>query len=156
MKEKKKLIDELGRYFESSQNLSPLAARIKSLLILCPIGGYTFDEIVSFFQSSKSSISANLNLLLEIESIEYFTKPGDRKRYFRSKQDYLHNTLKRFYQYSSDELAIVKKIHAYNKKFNPIRFRKSKKYGEIYMEVLEKSLANLKEALAKMQKIEKY
>ncbi len=43
----------------------------------------TFDEIREALGLSKSSTSAAINLLLSLGSIEYRTRPGDRKRYFR-------------------------------------------------------------------------
>lgn len=43
----------------------------------------TFDEIRDALGLSKSSTSAAINLLLSLGSIEYRTRPGDRKRYFR-------------------------------------------------------------------------
>ena len=43
----------------------------------------TFDEIRDALGLSKSSTSAAINLLLSLDSIEYRTRPGDRKRYFR-------------------------------------------------------------------------
>ena len=43
----------------------------------------TFDEIRNALGLSKSSTSAAINLLLSLGSIEYRTRPGDRKRYFR-------------------------------------------------------------------------
>lgn len=155
MTSKENIVEEMGVYFEQNQNMSPIAARIMSLLIISPPEGYSFDEIVCFFKSSKSSISTNLKFLLELDSIEYFTKPGDRKRYFRSKQNYLHNTLRRSYKQVSDELVIVRKISQYNKNFNPIRYEKHKCYVEIYKDVLEKSALNLSNALDEMEKVRK-
>ena len=43
----------------------------------------TFDEVRDALGLSKSSTSAAINLLLSLGSIEYRTRPGDRKRYFR-------------------------------------------------------------------------
>jgi HTH-type transcriptional regulator, glycine betaine synthesis regulator len=45
--------------------------------------GMTFDDIVKFLNASKSSISNSLNYFLQRNRIVYFTKPGDRKRYFK-------------------------------------------------------------------------
>lgn len=153
MTHKEEIVEEMGVYFEQAQNISPLAARIKSLLLISSTDGYSFDEIVDFFKSSKSSISTNIKHLLDIESIEYFTKPGERKRYFRSKQNYLQTTLKRFHQQITEELVIVKKINKFNKKYNPSCFESRETYGEIYREILEKSIINLDEALTKMEEL---
>jgi len=62
-----------------------LAARIIGTLIIdgCKTG-LTFDELVEKMQASKSSISTNLNLLQKMDKIFYFTKVGDRKKYFKA------------------------------------------------------------------------
>jgi DNA-binding transcriptional regulator GbsR (MarR family) len=42
----------------------------------------TFDELVTYFKASKSSVSNSLNFLLQNKIIDYKTFPSDRKRYF--------------------------------------------------------------------------
>ena len=79
--------------FEQVHQLAPLAARIYAIMILSPKDGHTFDEILSITKASKSSVSTHLNHLLQLKKVEYFTKPGDRKRYFRASKRYLINTL---------------------------------------------------------------
>lgn len=83
-KEKSELIGLFAVHFERFFNLPPLASRILGELILdgCK-GGITFDEIVERTQSSKSSVSTNLNLLLKLGKITYATLPGDRRKYFK-------------------------------------------------------------------------
>jgi len=82
--EKSELIEELGVYFETNKILSHLAARIFSLLILSEKDGTTFDELVTTLKASKSSVSTNLQLLQNTGRVIYFTKLGDRKRYFKA------------------------------------------------------------------------
>lgn len=79
--QKRKLIEQLGVQLESD-NLAPLAARILATLILTGKKGITFDELVSDLCAGKSTISAHLDLLQSSNRVKYFTKPGDRKRYF--------------------------------------------------------------------------
>ena len=73
-----------GIHFENNHNLPPLGARILATLILdgCR-SGITFEDLVERLGASKSSISTNLNLLLKIGKINYYTLPGDRKKYFK-------------------------------------------------------------------------
>src|SRR5690625_5632139 len=87
--EQKTAVGCIRLHIEKRTQIAPLAARIQALMILSPDKGMSFDEIVDFTQASKSSISSNLNLLLQMKSMEYYTIPGDRKRYFRSSKDYL-------------------------------------------------------------------
>lgn len=78
-----KLVEKLGVMFEGP-GLQPAAARITALLMVSDKIELTFDEIRETLQLSKSATSNALNLLLNVKRIEYITKPGDRKRYFRS------------------------------------------------------------------------
>ena len=80
---KQVLIEELGVYFETEYDLPPLAARIFANLVVTDEDGLTFDDCIEKRGASKSSISTSLNLLQQIGFINYFTKSGDRKRYFK-------------------------------------------------------------------------
>ena len=75
------LIERIGIHFE--QSIPPAAARILSLLIGSDKESYSFDEIREVLNLSKSATSNGMNFLLSVKKIEYYTKSGDRKRYFR-------------------------------------------------------------------------
>ena len=81
----KELIERMGRFYEK-EGLQPTSGRILSLLMVMDKEEFTFDEIVEQLQISKSSASNAITLLETRDAIEYFTKPGDRKRYFRIKK----------------------------------------------------------------------
>ncbi|MDN3673380.1 hypothetical protein QWY99_09985 [Flavobacterium branchiarum] len=83
-KEKEELIELFGIHFESVYHLPPLGSRILGLLIVeaCK-EGLTFEQIVEKVGASKSSVSTNLNFLLKMGKIDYYTLHGDRKKYFR-------------------------------------------------------------------------
>ncbi len=80
----KELIEELGNHL-SRHGGQQLCGRILGLLSFSDAEEFTFDEIVSELQVSKSSVSVALNNLLATNKVEYFTRAGDRKRYFRIK-----------------------------------------------------------------------
>ncbi len=80
----KELIEELGNHLNRHGG-HQLCGRIIGLLSFSDAEDFTFDEIVSELQVSKSSVSVALNNLLATNKIEYFTRAGDRKRYFRIK-----------------------------------------------------------------------
>ena len=83
-KEKEELIEMFGIHFESLYHLPPLAARILGNLIIgSSKSGLTFEDLVERTVASKSSVSTNLNFLLKIGKITYYTLPGDRKKYFK-------------------------------------------------------------------------
>ena len=75
------LIEIIGIHFE--QSIPPAADRILALLIVSDNESYCFDEIREVLRLSKSATSNGLNFLLSVKKIEYYTKSGDRKRYFR-------------------------------------------------------------------------
>ena len=81
-KQKSELVERLGIHFENRDNLAPVAARILSYIILNGKKGTTFDDLVLGLCASKSTISTHLSHLQGLKKIEYFTKTGDRKRYF--------------------------------------------------------------------------
>lgn len=86
------LVEKLGVHFESRENLAPVAARILSYIVLTGKSGATFEEMVSLLCASKSTISTHLNHLQDLKKIEYFTKTGDRKKYFViNKNSVLHH-----------------------------------------------------------------
>ena len=80
--QRNQLIEELGVLMERKHQLSPVAARILSTLILTGKEGSTFDQLVQNLNVSKSTVSIHLDQLQHTNKIKYFTKPGDRKRYF--------------------------------------------------------------------------
>ena len=81
-KTKEEIIETLGLHLEKEYNLPPLAARIYAILILTDEDGITFEDCLEKRGASKSSTSTSLNLLQNMGLITYFTKPGDRRRYF--------------------------------------------------------------------------
>lgn len=153
-KTREKLVEELGVCFEKNRQLPPLAARIYVLLMLSPRSGYSFDEVVELSQASKSSVSTNVNLLLSNGSVEYYTKPGDRKRYFRLSKDYLKVGLKKNRDRVAEELKILQKIDQYNKVFNLPKYEKHKDFRELYHNYLEQQYHSLEHIIDKMNQIE--
>jgi DNA-binding transcriptional regulator GbsR (MarR family) len=63
---------------------APAASQILALLLISDKVELTFDQIRNTLNLSKSATSNALNALIQIKKIEYITKMGDRKRYFRS------------------------------------------------------------------------
>lgn len=82
MNREQKLIEKLGVHIESKEQLAPLAARIVASLVLKGKKGETFEGLVEKLNASKSTISTHLTNLQAAHRITYYTKPGDRKKYF--------------------------------------------------------------------------
>ena len=143
---KKKLIEEIGLHFELTHQISPLAARIYAIMILSPYDGHTFDEILEITQASKSSVSTQLNLLVQLKKVEYFTKPGDRKRY-------LVNTLEEHVQTINQEIKMVNKIAEFNAEFNKHKYEEHGQFSILFKEYLINQKKNMMDTIEKMSKL---
>ena len=80
--QKKLLVERYGLFMEKQEKLTPIAARIFATLLVNKENISTFDELVTFLGASKSTISTNLKSLQKSDTVYFFTKPGDRKKYF--------------------------------------------------------------------------
>ncbi|TKD65238.1 GbsR/MarR family transcriptional regulator [Flavobacterium sp. ASW18X] len=156
--EKKQLIEELGIHLENQHEIPPLAARLYAMLVVTDRDGLSFDECQMSRCASKSSISAALNLLLKLDLIDYFTKPGERKRYFRTTAadafyiNKLEEKLKRIEQ----ENRIITKIRKYNKTYNPEKYQSNLKRAEVYHTFIKKSEELLSNTLKTLKEIDNY
>lgn len=81
---KLKLIEELGIHNEKS-GMQPAASRVFALLMISDQNELSFEEIYETLNISKSAGSNAINLLIDTHRVEYITRPGERKRYFRIK-----------------------------------------------------------------------
>jgi DNA-binding transcriptional regulator GbsR (MarR family) len=91
---KLKLIEELGMHFEKS-GTQPAASRIFALLMISDTNELSFEEIYQTLNISKSAASNAINLLIDTHRVEYITRPGQRKRYFRCKVKSLNEGVQR-------------------------------------------------------------
>ena len=85
------LIEEAGKVFEKF-GLTPMQGRIVAYFTLSNPPENTFEELVKYFNASKSSVSNSLNYLLQNKIIDYKTFSTDRRRYF-----YITSTFFRVY-----------------------------------------------------------
>ena len=152
--EKKKLIEEIGVHFEKVHNLAPLAARLYVIMILSPNDGHTFDEIIEITKASKSSVSTQLNLLIQTNKVEYFTKPGDRKRYFRASKTYLKNTLEENLDQINEDIRLIEKIHNFNALYNSEKFEQTGGVAVLYREYLIAQKQNLETTIQRVTEYE--
>lgn len=149
--EKKEAVETLGLHLERRTQIAPLAARIQALMILSTNEGMTFDEIVTFTEASKSSVSSNLNLLLQIKSVEYFTVSGERKRYFRSSKHRLCTRLKEYLDLVQEEILIVNQINKFNAKYNNACFQDKESLGFLFQDFLNQQKDIIESTLEKME-----
>ncbi|AFL80281.1 hypothetical protein Aeqsu_0774 [Aequorivita sublithincola DSM 14238] len=145
------LIERIGMGIEERLRLSPLASRIYTLLILSSYEGLTFDEIREKVKASKSATSVNINLLLQLDYVASYTKPGDRKRYFKLAKDSQVISLEAELQRIDIEMGMVAEINTYNKKYHPEKFVDEKTLGNIVQEYLVEKQKLLEAIIIRMK-----
>lgn len=131
----KELIERLGVLHEGS-GFPPAASRVASMLLVSPVTELTFDEIRESLNLSKSACSNAINLLLTLGKIEYITKPGDRKRYFRNKVGSWQKDIKSTFKKMSDASGIMEEVLA-QRPGNTTDFNQSLKDLISFMEFLK-------------------
>lgn len=149
----KQLVEETGLVIENRLSISPLAARIYALLILSSLDGLTFDEIRAVIEASKSSTSVNVNVLIQLGYIEYYTKPGDRKRYFKIAKYFQLVSLEKYQKAIESDIQIVEKINAYNKDSHPEKWVELKPLVNSTQDYLKKLQDLVRETVEKIDKI---
>ena len=83
--QKDTLIEMMGELFRQMHHLSPMAAKILSVLAIegCS-AGLTFEELLERLHTGKSTLSTSINLLLDKDLVYYHVKEGKRRKYFKS------------------------------------------------------------------------
>ncbi|RLJ67191.1 hypothetical protein CLV86_0680 [Lacinutrix venerupis] len=153
--EKMRLVEKLGVHLETREQLAPVAARILAYIILTGKKGTTFEEMVIVLCASKSTISTHLNHLQDLNKIEYFTKTGDRKKYFIINKDsviqHINNLIKEWQE--------VRELHAEIKNYkNTINLNKIENdnekfdlsFHDDYIKFIEEASASINELREKL------
>jgi DNA-binding transcriptional regulator GbsR (MarR family) len=79
-------IEEYGVCMETS-GLPRMAGRIVGLLLICTPPHQAADQIASILDASKGTVSTMTRLLMQLGLIEKLGLPGERRDYFRLRQD---------------------------------------------------------------------
>ncbi len=115
---KQDLVERLGVFMEQKEQLAPVAARILSHIILIGKTGTTFEDLVRDLCASKSTISTHLNHLADLKRIVYFTKPGDRKKYYTMNDDSILQSIDTMMDSWIKQKELHLEIKAYKNEFN--------------------------------------
>ncbi|WP_228446722.1 GbsR/MarR family transcriptional regulator [Chryseobacterium sp. 3008163] len=103
----KELIEQFG-VLNEKYGLPPAECRVWGLFLVADKVELTFDEIMETLHLSKGGTSNALNRLMMTHHIEYITKLGDKKRYFRCKMNnWIQMTKENFEKF--DELNVILK-----------------------------------------------
>jgi DNA-binding transcriptional regulator GbsR (MarR family) len=152
---KQRLIEELGIHFEAEYSLPPLAARIFGNLVVTDEDGLTFDDCQMKRGASKSSISTSLNLLLQLGMITYFTKSGDRRRYFKiaDKSTFFIKKLEQAIKKAANEAKTIQKVADYDKEYIPEKYISNKPKMDTYLECLKQNERTYQETIEALKKL---
>lgn len=150
-KERSQLIERLGVSIEKDENLAPLAARILATLILKDQQGCSFDELVQRLNASKSTISSHLTHLEDSGRISYYTKQGDRKRYFVLSKNHTINMIDKTLKKWENQKSIHQDILEFKQRFNKEQKKVSGK--ELDGHFHENYLIFIKEASSAFEKL---
>ncbi|MCC9168710.1 GbsR/MarR family transcriptional regulator [Pontibacter harenae] len=77
-------VEKIGIFFERLR-YPPLSSRIIALLLVSEPPFQSSEDIKELLHSSKSAVNTSINLLLQEGLIDYFTFPGEKRRYFQVK-----------------------------------------------------------------------
>lgn len=113
----KEIIEKIGVFFEK-KGMQPVVGRIVGLLMVAEPAEATFDEITSTLQVSKSAVSNALTFMQGRNMVEYTTKPGDRKRYFKAKVKDWRNDMKKDFEELLDIDKLITEAIALKKNKN--------------------------------------
>ncbi len=147
MKIDKEIFREMVKFYGEAFHLPPLAAKIYSYLIFdFERKGVCFDEVVEIFAASKSSVSSNLNLLLNLNIITDFNKIDERKRFFVMNEKYMKIRFEEIIDKMERELSIINKLKNFRDTIEDEDMRKF----EIYNSLFKKNIANMKDSLGQL------
>ncbi|GLU43369.1 GbsR/MarR family transcriptional regulator [Allomuricauda sp. NBRC 101325] len=154
-KSKEEIIETLGLHLEEEHNLPPLAARIYAILILTDKDGLTFDGCLDRLGASKSSISTSLNLLVNMDIVSYFTKHGDRKRYFTTakKKTFFLSKLQESLKKVETEKHIITLVKDYHKQYCPKKYEEGQERTQVYLDYVNETEEILKKSVKKLESI---
>ncbi len=116
-------IEEVAKLFEM-MHFNPMQGRILAYLSAGGETEKTFDEIVSFFGTSKSTVSNSLNYLISQKLVDYKTISGKRKRYF-----YLTENLPEVY--ARQQLEVVRLLKELSYKTITLQSSRQKELNRI-------------------------
>ncbi|MBP0902753.1 GbsR/MarR family transcriptional regulator [Mariniflexile gromovii] len=154
-KEKMALVEKLGVHLEKREQLAPVAARILSYIILTGKSGATFEDMVHILCASKSTISTHLNHLQDLNKIVYFTKTGDRKKYFVINRDMVLQHIDTMIEEWREVKELHLEIKAYKETINTHKVKNEDEKFDLnfhndYIKFIDGATASIEELRAKL------
>lgn len=153
--EKMGLVEKLGVHLENREQLAPVAARILAYIILTGKKGTTFEDMVTILCASKSTISTHLNHLQDLKKIVYFTKTGDRKKYFIINKDMIVQHIDNMINEWQEVRELHLEIKSYKEAFNAQKIDNEKEKFDLnfhndYIKFLDEASASIEQLKIKL------
>lgn len=147
-----KIFQDLVRFYIEHRHLAPLAAKIHAYLIFdFSRKGVTFDELVEVLASSKSSVSSNLNILLNLGLITDINRIDERKRYFVINSDYMKNYFQSITDKMEKEREIIRNLESFYKSSN----HEETNGFQIFINLLTNNINNIQSTVKELSTYEK-
>lgn len=142
LNEKQRAIIEKIGVMHERRGMQPTNGRVIGLFLVNDETEIPFDDIQEKLGISKSGVSQALNFLQARNLVEYITKPGDRRRYFRLKtQDWREDFSNKFMK-EMEFADVISEILE-------VRTSKTEKFNDSLREAKE-LLEHLKEEIPKV------
>jgi len=153
--EKMALVEKLGVHLENREQLAPVAARILAYIILTGKKGTTFEDMVTILCASKSTISTHLNHLQDLKKIVYFTKTGDRKKYFIINKDMIVQHIDNMINEWQEVRELHLEIKSYKEAFNSHKVENEEEKFDLnfhndYIKFLDEASASIEQLKTKL------
>lgn len=143
----KDIFCEMVKFYGDTLDLPPLSAKIYAYLIFdFERKGICFDEFIEVFSASKSSVSSNLNLLLNSKLIKDFNIINERKRFFGINENYINIRFEEIINKMKQEISILDQLNEFRKSKDEEQIQRF----EIYKSLLNKNIKNIEETLHKI------
>ncbi|MHC5201920.1 GbsR/MarR family transcriptional regulator [Myroides sp. LJL119] len=145
------LFQDYCSHYELVYRFSPLTAQVYTYITFVNNkDGVTFDELVEKLNTSKSSVSTSIHLLLSSNLIEQFNKIDERKRFFRLNQDYVTKRLTMIRDILIKEKELGTKLRNLQDR-GLVNTQCCKATNDLYLEHLEKSKIQLTQTIEKLK-----
>ncbi len=139
----KTLLLEIAKFNAEAYQLPPLASKIYAYIVFdFEKRGVCFEEFISVFQVSKSSVSSSLKLLLGKGIIKDFTELSERKRFFVLNEDFLKVRFLEIIDKMEKELSIIEQLNT----FRAERGQEAEKFN-LLQELFRKNIINIQQSL---------
>ena len=109
--------------------------------------------MVTILCASKSTISTHLNHLKDLNKIVYFTKTGDRKKYFIINRDMVFHHIDDMVQKWKEERDIHLELKEYKEKINTIESENEKfdlTFHDDYIKFIDGATSSVEELRNKL------